>query len=172
VRYRSQVIFRVGSQWLPSSGAKSNAPYSWYRKSSLGALLTRLSRSVAVLSKTLQLALWDINQPIHISPALLQQIQIALCCFRSLLLTASLLVSFPAGTKMLQFPAFPFLSERLGDPWFEVCMQLAKAYRSLPRPSSVLEPSYPLDGLHDSLLASNNLNSLFKASNAGSPEQH
>jgi hypothetical protein len=34
-----------------------------------------------------------------------------LCCFRSLLLTASHLISFPAGTKTFQFPAFPILSD-------------------------------------------------------------
>ena len=43
----------------------------------------------------------------HISLTLQQRIRFALCCFRSTLLTASQLVSFPAGTKMLQFPAFP-----------------------------------------------------------------
>ncbi len=31
-------------------------------------------------------------------------------------------------------------------------MRLAKAYRSLPRPSSVLEPSYPLNGLQSLVL--------------------
>ena len=39
------------------------------------------------------------------------QIQFALCRFRSPLLTASRLLSFPAGTKMLQFPAFPLPKE-------------------------------------------------------------
>ena len=39
------------------------------------------------------------------------RIQFALCCFRSLLITASLLISFPAGTKTLQFPAFPILTD-------------------------------------------------------------
>ena len=43
----------------------------------------------------------------HISPAFRQKIRFALCRFRSPLLTASLLLSLPAGTKMFQFPAFP-----------------------------------------------------------------
>lgn len=47
----------------------------------------------------------------HISDAFLRRIQFALCCFRSLLLTASLLVSFPAGTETFQFPALAILSD-------------------------------------------------------------
>ncbi len=47
---------------------------------------------------------------------------------------------------MLQFPGFPFLPEQLENPWFKVCMQLARVYRSLPRSSSALEPSHPLAG--------------------------
>ena len=47
------------------------------------------------------------SPPHYISPALLQGIQFELCCFFSLILTASQLVSFPTGTKTLQFPAFP-----------------------------------------------------------------
>ena len=43
----------------------------------------------------------------HIPPAFRQEVRFALCRFRSPLLTASLLLSFPAGTKMFQFPAFP-----------------------------------------------------------------
>ena len=74
-------------------------------------------------------------------------IRFVLCCFRSTLITASLLLSFPAGTKMLQFPAFPIVSNELRHPWFNACMRLAMAFRSLPRPSSALEPSYPLNGL-------------------------
>jgi hypothetical protein len=31
--------------------------------------------------------------------------------------------------------------------WFKECMLLARAYRSLPRPLSALEPSYPLFGI-------------------------
>ena len=48
----------------------------------------------------------------HIPWMLPPRVQFALCRFRSPLLTASLLVSFPAGTKMFQFPAFPLLTER------------------------------------------------------------
>lgn len=83
-------------------------------------------------------------------------IQFALCRFRSPLLTASLLLSFPAGTQMLHFPAFPLVTERtgftcagvpFGDPGFNGYMRLAQAFRSLSRPSSAFEPSHPLGGL-------------------------
>ena len=46
----------------------------------------------------------------HISLFFQIRIQFALSCFQSLLLTASHLISFPAGTKMFQFPAFPDLT--------------------------------------------------------------
>ena len=39
------------------------------------------------------------------------RIRFALCRFLSLILTTSLLVSFPPGTKTLQFPGFPILSD-------------------------------------------------------------
>jgi hypothetical protein len=61
------------------------------------------------------------------------------------------LFSFPAGTKMFQFPAYTFLSEltrfAFGDSGFKGCMLLAQTYRSLPRPSSLFKPSYPSDSL-------------------------
>ena len=76
------------------------------------------------------------------------RIQFALCCVQSPLLTASQLVSFPAGTKTFQFPAldilYGFYNEvAFGNLRFNGCMHLAEAYRSLPRPSSHVEPSYP-----------------------------
>ncbi len=102
-------------------------------------------------SSPLPLIQRQVPKPHHISNTLRCRIQFVLRSFRSTLLRASRLVSFPAGTKMLQFPAFPFLSEQFRYPWFEACMRLARAYRSLPRPSSALEPSYPLNGLQNSL---------------------
>ena len=47
------------------------------------------------------------SPPHYISIILLLRIQFELDRFRSLLLTASQLIFFPAGTKTLQFPAFP-----------------------------------------------------------------
>ena len=81
-----------------------------------------------------------------ITPHLPYGIQFALFRVQSPLLTESLLVSFPAGTKMLQFPAFPILTDRpkgqevpLGNPMIYGCMRLPWAYRSLPRPSSAFQ---------------------------------
>ena len=119
-----------------------------HRQSSSRNSPTRLSCSLAALSRALRLLPLDVTGPHHISRTLLCWIQFALYCFRSLLLTASQLVSFPAGTKMLQFPAYAVLSDLFRDPWLEDCMRLAKDYRSLPRPSSPAEPSYPLSGVH------------------------
>ena len=125
-------------------------PTLGFQKSSNRFPFTRLSLSMAPLSRGLQLNFLDVTRPHHISSMLPCGIRFALCCFRSLLLTASQLVSFPPGTKMLQFPGLPILSDRFRNPWLEDCMRLTKAYRSLPRPSSVVEPSYPLSGLHGS----------------------
>eukprot|EP00825_Cyclidium_porcatum_P046099 TRINITY_DN716_c0_g1_i5.p2 TRINITY_DN716_c0_g1~~TRINITY_DN716_c0_g1_i5.p2 ORF type:complete len:172 (-),score=7.53 TRINITY_DN716_c0_g1_i5:86-601(-) len=58
------------------------------------------------------------------------------------------LFSFPAGTKMFQFPAYIIFSDllcflTLGNLQIKSRMQIPGAYRSLPRPSSQLKPSYP-----------------------------
>lgn len=88
----------------------------------------------------------------HISPTLLMGIRFALCPFRSPLLRASQLVSFPAPTKMLHFGAFPILTDRpcgqevpFGDPRFNSSLRLPGAFRSLARPSSAPEPSHSPD---------------------------
>ena len=44
---------------------------------------------------------------LHIPLEFPRRVRFALCRFRSPLLPASLLVSFPAGTRMFLFPAFP-----------------------------------------------------------------
>lgn len=62
------------------------------------------------------------------------------------LLTVSQLVSFPRLTKIFQFSRSSLPSEQFGDPWFNACMRLPTAFRSLPRPSSTLQPSDPLHG--------------------------
>ncbi|MDK2794813.1 MAG: hypothetical protein PWQ58_12 [Archaeoglobaceae archaeon] len=75
---------------------------------------TGLSPSTAPRSSGLRLhstALGEVLQP-HIHPALRQGVRFGLCRVRSPLLTASRLISFPAGTQMLPFPAFPLLTER------------------------------------------------------------
>ena len=81
------------------------------QESSLEILLTRLSLSLVFLSRKLQLVSQDVLVSHHISMKLLPRIQFDLSCFRSTLVTASHLFSFPAGTKMFQFPALPFSEE-------------------------------------------------------------
>ena len=80
----------------------------------------------------------------------LQQSRFRLLPFRSPLLGQSKILSFPGGTKMVQFPPLPSLTYEFsqgypdksgwvipfGDPRIKVCLPLPEAYRSLPRPSS------------------------------------
>jgi hypothetical protein len=47
----------------------------------------------------------------HMSNTFLQKIRFALYRFLSLIITTSQLISFLAGTKTLQFPAFSILSD-------------------------------------------------------------
>ena len=71
--------------------------------------------------------------------------------FRSPLLGESLLLSFPRGTEMFQFPRLalsglciqpgvtghdPRQVALFGNPRISGCLHLTEAYRSLPRPSS------------------------------------
>ena len=73
------------------------------------------------------------------------------------------LVSLPPPTKMFPFGGFPLGTPRLpgfperrgltprqevpfGDPGFDGCLRLPRAYRRLPRPSSAPEPSHPPGG--------------------------
>jgi hypothetical protein len=68
------------------------------------------------------------------------------------------MVSPPSPTEMLPFGEFPSLNGMcravnptrevpFGHPQIKGCMRLPGAYRRLPRPSSALKPSYPLDGV-------------------------
>jgi hypothetical protein len=71
--------------------------------------------------------------------------------FRSPLLRESHLISLPPGTEMVQFPGsaslpysfqtgIPAHDDRwvppFGYPWISACLQLPRAFRSSPRPSS------------------------------------
>ena len=110
---------------------------------------------MALRSRRLQVLDLEVNRPaLHISPVFPRGIRFALCRFRSPLITASRLISFPAGTKMFQFPACPFLTEcseeqevPFGGPWIKGSLRLPRAYRCLARPSSAPEPSHPPDGV-------------------------
>ena len=156
VRYRSRDVFRVGSRCLPASRRISNRRYSGSPETLRAYAYGAITLSGAAFQRTsaspprLQRRALQHHIPWVFPP----RVQFALCRFRSPLLTASLLLSFPAGTKMFQFPAFPLRGlcpgvrhkpreVPFGNPRFDGCLRLAGAYRSLPRPSSAprAEPS-------------------------------
>ena len=93
----------------------------------------------------------------HIHAALLQRIRFGLLPFRSPLLRESRLISPPHPTQMLHFGWFALPRLRrgvslrtgflFGNRWIKGRMRLPSAYRSLPRPSSLLEPSHPPSGV-------------------------
>ena len=88
-------------------------------------LITGLSPCIVALSRAIHLGRRRFYvKPIHhISYIFLYRIQFALGCVQSLLLTASQLISFPAGTKTFQFPAFPILTDLIGSPIQESLVQ-------------------------------------------------
>ena len=132
---------------------------------------TRLSRSLAGLSRHVPLtydfltsaSIASSKTDIPTTPTQLTLAGIALHRFRlfrvrSPLLAESQLMSFPAGTEMFQFPAYPspelfssFRDDQLwagrvapfGDLRIIARCQLPGAYRRLPRPSSALMPRHP-----------------------------
>ena len=156
LHYRSRVVFRVGSKWLPDSHAISKAQYS--RTSGI-FFPARPYRAVTLYGTPFQaISGWLVKKyqslQHHISAQFLGRIQFALCRVRSPLLTASRLISFPRGTKMLQSPRFPILTDRskeqevpFGNHRIKSSLRLPGAYRSLARPSSAPEPSHSPDGL-------------------------
>ena len=117
VRYRSRGIFRIGSHCLPYSRSISEERYSGYPVLAFHASPTGLSPSVAPLSSGLRVARLgqtQVQTP-HL-PVLSAGIRFVLFPFRSPLLRESRLLSFPAGTKMFQFPASAILTDHLrGD---------------------------------------------------------
>jgi hypothetical protein len=93
------------------------------------------------------------HNPGKAMPAGLTPCRFGLFRFRSPLLTESRLLSSPAGTEMVHFPAFaskelcihswmtghdPSRVPPFGNPRITACLRLPEAYRSLPRPSSPL----------------------------------
>ena len=109
VRYRSRDVFRVGSRCLPASRRISDRRYSGTPQDPAGLRLRgfhplrrRVPADFGFTREGLSGALLH-----HIPRTFRPRVQFALCRFRSPLLTASLLLSFPAGTEMFQFPAFP-----------------------------------------------------------------
>ncbi len=94
----------------------------------------------------------------HISFILLQRIRFAQSRFRSPLLTASHLISFPADTKMLQFSAFLLVTEFLlckhskqesnsGTPGSKATCTSPGIIAACHALHQRLEPSHSLDGV-------------------------
>lgn len=114
---------------------------------------TGLSPSTARLSRRVRLpAGWgdEASHTPHVRPW--GRIRFAPFPVHSPLLGESRLLSFPAGNKMLPFPAFPFPGGNdargrqevpFGDPRIDAYLRLRGAYRSLSRPSSAPRARHP-----------------------------
>ena len=113
MRYRSRVVFRIGSLYLPASHVISNTRYSGSLQSRLFRSLTGLSPSSVRRSRHVRLrkpASTEVPNSTSPGPRRVG-IRFVLCRFRSPLLTASQLISCPPPTRMLYFGGFPFLAE-------------------------------------------------------------
>ena len=106
----SDLVSIQGSKLILHSRSVSSERYSGTYQS----MLASIYGTIALYGKPFQVTsirqTKDLRQSTkpHL-PILSVGIQFALCCFQSPLLTASLLISFPTGTKMFQFPVFPYL---------------------------------------------------------------
>lgn len=156
IRYRTRGVFSLGGWLPPYSRRNSNRRYSGMGETPRNISPTGLSPSTAPdfhRSSGIDIA-GKLPHPIpHISSELLRRIRFGLFPFRSPLLRKSHLISFPAGTEMLHFPAFPSLTGcgfprelPFGDPRINGCMHLPAAFGSLPPPSSAPEPRHPPGG--------------------------
>jgi hypothetical protein len=113
MRYRSRDVFRIRRLYLPASRVISNTRYSGYLQSHLFRSLTGLSPSKVRRSRHVRLRKSACTK-VHYStsPCTYRAgIRFVLGRFRSPLLTASRLISFPPPTRMLYFGGFPFLAE-------------------------------------------------------------
>ena len=150
-------MFSLGGKCPPDSREISDPRYSKHHHVQQ-AVATGLSPSTVPRSRGVSLMLvrtkrrvYNTTSPLHFHGG----IRFGLCCVHSPLLTASQLISSPAPTQMFQLRAFPTLTGRvkktqefpLGNPRIKGSMRLPVAYRSLARPSSVLEPSHSPDGI-------------------------
>ena len=155
MRYRSQDVFRVGSSCLPNSRAISSARYSGYPESPTVYLYGAVTLCGRPFQTEFEFTSTEYPGPKHhISHRFPGGIRFALRRFRSPLLAASRLISFPPLTKMLQFGGCPTLTGHMGLPMSEVLfghprikgsLRLHEAFRSLARPSSAPEPSHSPD---------------------------
>ena len=89
----------------------------------------------ASFQKTLTSSKRKMTNQHHISNVLLRQIQFVHFLFSVALTNRISLISFPAGTKTLQFPAFPDLSICLEEAWSHI--RISRVQR-LPAPTPSL----------------------------------
>jgi hypothetical protein len=97
-------MFRVGSRYLPYSCPISEGQYSLAWKQPSGFFYGTITLYGASFQRTSNGRLGSTRR--HIHPAFPRGVRFALCRFRSPLLTASQLLSFPPPNKMLQFSGF------------------------------------------------------------------
>ncbi len=171
VRYRSRDVFSLGGRSPPTSHGKTKPWYSGPRRRPTRFRLRGyhpLRRGFPAHFGYLVSACWGSNpQPRARNPtsppAHRRQVWFGLSPFRSPLLRGSRLISLPPPTKMFPFGGFPsrvwglprpqmprvypWREFPFGDPGFDGCLRLPRAYRRLPRPSSAPEPSHPPRGV-------------------------
>ncbi len=153
VRYRSRGVFSLGRRCRPRSRGISDPRYSGTDAHRTSPRYGAITLYRAPFQETSRGVSGVASQPEHHIAH--SGLRFGLGRVHSPLLTASRLVSLPAGTEMFQFPAFPIATRtrqsqcgfRLGDPEFVAFVRLPRAYRSLARPSSALEPSHPPGGI-------------------------
>lgn len=139
VRYRTWIMFKVRS-WY----SYLHTPIMGYYSETCITTYDFFPTGVSPFNPPRSRGLWKIitsrsSSKHHIPPLSLMVIRFAFCRFHSPLLTASLLFSLPAVTKMFQFTAYPTISGQFRNLWFKGCMRLPRAFRSLPRPSSDIQ---------------------------------
>ncbi len=104
-------MFSLGGSFPPSSLATAKARYSACNTTPFLCMLTGLSPSPVLLSSKLQLApdwiVYVASKTPHLH-CITAAIRFGLGRFRSPLLTASLLISFPPATQMFPFAEFAF----------------------------------------------------------------
>ncbi len=110
VHYRSRNIFRVGTCFSPLPAQYPMHGTQVNRSNTFRLMLTGLSPSMAPRSRGLLLHQVGGDRTLqhHIPSRFLDQVRFALCPFRSPLLRASRLLSFPPLTKMFHLRGFPF----------------------------------------------------------------
>ena len=110
VRYRTRDVFSLGGWCPPASRENSNPRYSGDSPHPRGLRLRGyhpLRRRIPADFGFTPRVLSGEHLQHHIHPPFREGVRFGLCRFRSPLLTASRLLSFPAGTRMFPFPAFP-----------------------------------------------------------------